>query len=203
MYGDLANVDGDIRLYQISYNHRRISFGIYRLDIYKTLGSSKMDEVKLYSFVEESNRIERIFEVKKDHLDAHRRLLSLDHIKVIDLEEFVYRVQPDAVLRVGVGPEYNVRVGSHIAPPGGPDIKDKLEHILAYCRDDDPHTVHIKYENLHPFTDGNGRSGRALWLWLMMKSGRQNRFMANNYLFLQSFYYQTLSRSDERVKKNG
>ena len=39
----------------------------------------------------------------------------------------------------------------------------------------------------HPFTDGNGRSGRALWLWQM-----------NNHApfgFLHTFYYQTLENS--------
>ena len=40
-----------------------------------------------------------------------------------------------------------------------------LEQINAGMLD--AWTAHCEYEALHPFTDGNGRSGRAIWLWLM------------------------------------
>ena len=47
------------------------------------------------------------------------------------------------------------------------------------------------YEMLHPFMDGNGRSGRALWAWMMLRLG-QDPFAL---LFLHRFYYQTLENS--------
>lgn len=53
-----------------------------------------------------------------------------------------------------------------------------------------PFTTHLRYESIHPFSDGNGRSGRALWLWQM--KGRAPLG------FLHQFYYQTLAASGDR-----
>jgi Fic/DOC family protein len=89
--------------------------------------------------------------------------------------------------RVGL----NVRVGDHIAPRGGPKIVDELSAILADTLDGDPYAVHHRYETLHPFTDGNGRSGRAIWLWMMDKRGQLDRALELG--FLHNWYYQSLS----------
>lgn len=40
-------------------------------------------------------------------------------------------------------------------------------------------------------TSRNGRSGRALWAWQMLRQGRSFERIG----FLRSFYYQTLERS--------
>lgn len=80
-------------------------------------------------------------------------------------------------------------VGDYIAPPGGPDVRAELDRLIfcANHRTMDAHTLHIEYEMLHPFMDGNGRSGRLLWLW--MREGRAP------IGFLHRFYYDTLSRA--------
>lgn len=44
---------------------------------------------------------------------------------------------------------------------------------------------------LHPFMDGNGRTGRAVWAWAMQRDG-QDPFALS---FLHRFYYQTLEYS--------
>ena len=145
-------------------------------------------------FVLESNKIEGIFRSTMDsqtnkELEAHKKFLRLEQITVKDLEDFVSVVQPFATLRRRVGQD--VRVGSHTPSPGGPEIEHKLANLLCDMQlyDWSPYETHIAYENLHPFIDGNGRSGRVLWLWQMKGDAPLG--------FLHRFYYQTLENSQE------
>lgn len=139
----------------------------------------------LEDFVRESNRIEGILrDPFDDEIEAHERFLARGEISLKGLEDFVAVIQPGAVLRRKVG--LNVRVGNHIAMPGGPEVEALLLDILARMRKDDrdAYPTHLAYEDLHPFTDGNGRSGRVLWLWQMGGEAPIG--------FLHRFYYQTL-----------
>ena len=133
--------------------------------------------ISLKKFVAESNRIEGIDDVSRKDMEAHENLLARPHLAVQDIEQFVSLVQPNAILRRPVG--LNVRVGNYVAPPGGPKIEPALEAILKSANNlmDSPaklgfdisygaYVTHMDYENLHPFSDGNGRSGRAIWLWM-------------------------------------
>lgn len=138
----------------------------------------------LEDFVRESNRIEGILrEPLIAEIVAHNKLLEFDIMTVSALEEFVAVVQPGARLRRARN--LNVRVGNHIAPSGGPGIESDLLNIIGCMRIGRPYQTHLAYETLHPFTDGNGRSGRALWLWQMGGEAPLG--------FLHKFYYQTLA----------
>ena len=159
--------------------------------------SSVPETFDLVDFIRESNRIERIYrEPTFREIEAHQ--LFLDNpgpVTVATMEDFVREIQPDAVLRRQVG--QNVMVGSHLPPFGGPEIAEKLQEILARVNfgsggEDTVYHRHIEYETLHPFTDGNGRSGRALWLYDM---GGMLRAPLG---FLHTWYYQSLANADMR-----
>lgn len=141
--------------------------------------------------VRESNMIEGIHrEPTKAEMEEYHRFMHLEVVTVQDMIDFVKVYQPNARIRDRLG--LDVRVGSYEPPVGRPDIRKILEHILELAQEPKfnlrkrtPFQTHCAYESLHPFTDGNGRSGRMLWMWMM---GDGNAPLG----FLHTFYYQSL-----------
>jgi hypothetical protein len=140
----------------------------------------------LRDFVAESNLIEGIGLVMQREVEAHETLLALEELTIEHLEIFVAHVQPGAKLRRRAG--LDVRVGPHVPPPGGPEIEEELVELLAELHHAMPWENHVAYETLHPFTDGNGRSGRAIWAWQMAREGRDPFALP----FLHRVYYDAL-----------
>ena len=136
-------------------------------------------------FVRESNLIEGIQrEPTKEELFEFNRFMRLEQVHIDDLEQFVRVYQPNAKLRRTIG--YDVRIGGHVPMPGGPRVEQTLMDLLRDIDAGlDSWEAHIRYETLHPFSDGNGRSGRMLWAW---QEGPYKLQLG----FLHKFYYQTL-----------
>ncbi len=164
----------------------------------KKLGISDPD---LRKFVEQSSAIEGIFYFRTNDLGrdiaTHKKFLSKSVIGVEDLEAFTLAI---AGAELRVMPGMNVIVGNHRPPLGGPEIKERLSELLLEAQTEpklSPWATHVKYETLHPFMDGNGRSGRALWLWQMIDQNGYHAILPEG--FLHSFYYQTLSNVGKAV----
>jgi hypothetical protein len=145
--------------------------------------------MNLEAFVNESNRIEGIHRrASVDEIAAHEAFVNYTSLSVNKLCALVSVLQPNALLRDKVGRD--VRVGKYRPPDGGPAIRVALTMQLDKINRGewhDPYTAHIAYEMLHPFTDGNGRSGRAIWLWMMKGHAPLG--------FLHHWYYQSLQAS--------
>lgn len=76
----------------------------------------------------------------------------------------------------------NVYIGDHVAPSwwlvdGMLDnwLLDMKEHWQTLT----PKEMHIRYEHIHPFADGNGRSGRMLMWWHEKKLGLEPSLILN------------------------
>ncbi len=142
-----------------------------------------------WAFLSESNRIERITDSLTDAQEfAFDVFLKSDVITIDKLKYLTITFQSDAELRDKEG--LDVMVGSHKPPPGGPLIESYLKKLLEMISFDDldPFYAHMEYEKLHPFTDCNGRTGRMIWAWQMIRL--QGAGLSN--IFLHEFYYQAL-----------
>ena len=152
----------------------------------------KISRQRLIPFLTESLGIESIHRLPTEsEIEEAERFLSLEHVTVGDLVTFVTVYAPGAKLRSEPG--MNVKVGNHYPMAGGKQVESWLLGILGTLDNPNPYATHVKYEFLHPFTDCNGRSGRMIWLWQMLK---QDRLIAG-LSFLHSWYYSSLENSHQ------
>lgn len=121
-------------------------------------------------FVRVSNRMAGITrEPTASEISAHRGLLAANALRVENLELFVHHIAAGARLRS--------EAGEHAEPDRKPPPAEELKAdlatiVLAVQRQSaSPHRLHRIYTLLRPFTDGNGRCGRALLMWQIMRAG--------------------------------
>ena len=156
-----------------------------------------MQMINYKRFVEESWHIEGL-EPSEETIEVLAGIHEYFVVKAEKVDAFRIAELADAftggrgAIRDRIG--MNVRVGEHVPIPGGVTVKTKLLEICDRANnDEDPHVIHRDFESLHPFMDGNGRTGRLLWLWMMH---RQNKDCSLG--FLHEWYYQSLNAGRTR-----
>jgi len=148
--------------------------------------------INIEKFIRESNMIEGIY---RDPTGGECRTLRwfLDlPLSINTILDLLKMFQPTARLRNKRG--MDVRVGAYLPSRGGYKIKRVLYQIIEAINEKAliPYVAHIQFEKLHPFTDGNGRVGRAIYLWML--SDREKEII-DKLGFLHYWYYQSLENS--------
>jgi Fic family protein len=90
-----------------------------------------------------------------------------------------------------------VRVGTYLPPPPE-DVSGLMFEFLEWWNKDSPKLspvlssaiVHYRFESIHPFADGNGRTGRALALWELYRRG----FDTHHVFAVDEYYWEDRPR---------
>lgn len=92
-----------------------------------------------------------------DVLEIHRRLMQNSRIGSSNIGNFR---------------QSQVMIGNNLGanPVAVPYFMNSLCNRV-YDLKLNPLIAHYEYEIIHPFVDGNGRSGRLFWLWLRLHTG--------------------------------
>lgn len=134
----------------------------------------------------------------EDLLEAHRLLMQND--EHLGDRRWAGRVREEQNW-IG-GSDHSPRGADHVPPP--PDrVEEALADLLGYIgRTDLPVLVqaaiaHAQFESIHPFTDGNGRIGRALLSAALQRRGATRSAVvpiASGLYALRADYFAALNR---------
>jgi len=120
---------------------------------------------------------------------------TIRHDDILEL----HRILASNVMDQGVAGTYrtiSVRVGTYLPPP--PDaVSGLMFELLAWWNQEaqklspviSSAILHYRFEDIHPFADGNGRTGRALALWELYRRG----FDTHHIFSVDEYYWEDRS----------
>lgn len=147
-----------------------------------------------------------IFETKNlarvvSYIDKRAKEQELTLEVILSIHKMlISNIRDDVAGRFRKDDEY-VRVGSHIAP-NPKEVVDRLEKMLAEYNATSHENIikriarlHLTFEYIHPFVDGNGRIGRVINNYLLIREG----FVPINIKFIdRKKYYNAFKEFDEK-----
>lgn len=188
---------GEAELSEQVYNSNAIENSTLTLDeTEKILSQIKLDRFISEREIFEARNLARV--VSDIDKTAGTQELTLDVMRLLH-KMLIANIRDDIAGRFRIK-EY-VRVGSHIAPP--PDaILGRLEQMMVtYRAGHHEHIIkrvarfHLTFEHTHPFVDGNGRIGRVLNNYILIREG----FVPINIKFIdRQRYYDAFAEFDRR-----
>jgi Fic family protein len=124
-------------------------------------------------------------------IEKNARKSPIGHENVLRLHKII----AGGVMDQGVAGRYRtvaVRVGRYVAPPAN-EVSGLMFELLDWWNQQAPAVspvlssaiVHYRFEEIHPFADGNGRTGRALALWELYRRG----FDTHHIFAVDEFYW--------------
>ena len=130
------------------------------------------------------------------HVEKQAAKKRLTHEDVLRLHAII----AGAVMDQGEAGRYRsirVRVGTYLPPPPE-DVSGLMFEFLEWWNKDSPKLspvlssaiVHYRFESIHPFADGNGRTGRALALWELYRRG----FDTHHVFAVDEYYWEDRPR---------
>ena len=147
-----------------------------------------------------------IFEAKNlarvvSYIDKKAKEQELTLEVILSLHKMlISNIRDDVAGRFRKDDEY-VHVGNHIAP-NPKEVVDRLEKMLTEYNAASHENIikriarlHLTFEHTHPFVDGNGRIGRVINNYLLIREG----FVPINIKFIdRKKYYEAFKEFDEK-----
>lgn len=154
----------------------------------------------------EAKNLARVMEYKRNRTRDH--MLSKDLILLLH-QMLIGGIDDPIAGRFRRRGEY-VRVGTHIAP--APEHVERMikEILVTYSSDLDSYFLdkiaqfHLDFESIHPFCDGNGRMGRVIINFQLLKIGLPRLIIRNSeketyYRAFRDYEYNKKTKTMESI----